>query len=233
MSEDLEKKKRYRRTKAAIERDVMQAVDSLIEEVGYRNLTLTAVANKAKIEPAVFYRRFANLEELFDVYTRKYDYWLGTILASMPTDLKEEESLHWILQTLIQSLLKNKGMQQLLIWELSDDNLTTRRTAQLRESINEPLIRLLEHKFKGSSLDINVISAVIISGIYYLILHRKRSHFCDVDYNSRTGKDRFKEGVRQLTNLLFEKLKEEERIESIKNKLRAEGVSEDIIAKCF
>ena len=233
MAEELEKKKRYRRTKAAIERDVMQAVDSLIEEVGYRNLTLTAVANKAKIEPAVFYRRFANLEELFDVYTRKYDYWLGTILASIPTDLKEEESLHWILQTLIQSLHKNKGMQQLLIWELSDDNPTTRRTAQLRESINEPLIRLLEQKFKGSSLDINVISAVIISGIYYLILHRKRSHFCDVDYNSRAGKDRFKEGVRQLTNLLFEKLKEEERIESIKNKLRAEGVSEEIIAKCF
>ena len=82
-------------------------------------------------------------------------------------------------------------MQQLLIWELSDDNPTTRRTAQLRESINEPLIRLLEHKFKDSSLDINVISAIIISGIYYLILHRKRSHFCDVDYNSRAGKDRF------------------------------------------
>ena len=46
MSEDLEKKKRYRRTKAAIERDVMQAVDSLIEEVGFRNLTLTGLANR-------------------------------------------------------------------------------------------------------------------------------------------------------------------------------------------
>ena len=233
MSDELEKKKRNRRTKAAIERDVMQAVDSLIEEVGFGNLTLTSVANRAKIEPAVFYRRFANLEELFDVYTRKYDYWMGGILASMPTDLNEEDGLHWILQQLIHSLLRNKGMQQLLIWELCDDNPTTRRTAQLRESINEPLIRLLEHKFKDSGIDINVISAVVISGIYYLILHRKRSLFCDVDYNSRAGKDRFKEGIRQLTNLLFEKLKEEERIEIIKAKLRAEGVSEEIIAKCF
>lgn len=233
MVEEIEKAKRNRRTKAAIERDVMQAVDSLIEEVGFTNLTLTGVAYRAKIEPAVFYRRYANLEELFDIYTRKYDYWMGGILSAMPADLDEEDGLHWILQTLIQSLLKNKGMQQLLIWELSDDNRTTRRTAQLRESINEPLIRLLEHKFKNSGFDINVISSVVISGIYYLILHRKRSNFCDVDYNSRTGKDRLKEGIRQLTNMLFEKLKEEERIQTIKEKLRTEGVSEAIIAKCF
>lgn len=63
MSEEKEAKKRFRRTKVAIERDVMLAVGSLIEELGFSNVTLTGVAERAKIEPAVFYRRYANLEE--------------------------------------------------------------------------------------------------------------------------------------------------------------------------
>lgn len=233
MTDEQEGKKRFRRTKVAVDRDVMQAVDSLIEEVGFRNLTLTGVAERAKIEPAVFYRRFANLEELFDKYTHKYDYWMGGILESMPKNLTEDEGLHWILETLIQSLYRNKGMQQLLIWELSEDNATTRRTAQLRELINEPLIRLLEHKFKDSGIDVNVISATIISGIYYLILHSKRSLFCDVDFNNKIGKERFKKGIAQLIDMLFEKLKNEQELQRIATRLRAEGVSDEIIERCF
>ena len=73
MAEEEEKKRRNRRTKIAIERDVLMAVGELIEEVGFRNVTLTGVAERAQIEPAVFYRRYATLDELFDRYTHKYD----------------------------------------------------------------------------------------------------------------------------------------------------------------
>ena len=40
MSEEKVEKKRFRRTKIAIERDVLQAVGSLIEELGFSNVTL-------------------------------------------------------------------------------------------------------------------------------------------------------------------------------------------------
>lgn len=232
MSEESEIKRRSRRTKIAIERDVLQAVGELIEEVGFNNVTLTGVAERAKIEPAVFYRRYANLDELFDRYTQKYDYWLGGIAESMPKNLTEEDSFKWILQNLIQALLKNKGMQELLIWELSDDNAITRRTARLREMINEPLVRLLEYKFSGTGLDINVISAMMISGIYYLILHRKRSLFCDVDFNTKKGKDRLRIATDQLSTIMFAQINKANELAQIAEKLRAEGVSEDIIKKC-
>lgn len=232
MSEENETKRRSRRTKIAIERDVLQAVGALIEEVGFNNVTLTGVAERARIEPAVFYRRYANLDELFDRYTHKYDYWLGGIAESMPKNLTEEESFKWIMQNLIQALLKNKGMQQLLIWELSDDNPITRRTARLREMLNEPLVRLLEYKFSGTNLDINVISAMIISGIYYLILHRKRSLFCDVDFNTKKGKERLKIATDQITSILFAQIQKASELNLIAEKLRAEGVSEEIIRKC-
>lgn len=232
MSESKKNEKRVRRTKIAIERDVLQAVDSLIEEIGFNNITLTGVAERAKIEPAVFYRRYANLEELFEKYTHKYDYWFGDILESIPKNLSQEEGFHWVMEKLIGSLYHNKGMQQLLKWDLSDDNQITRRTARLRESINEPLIRLLEYKFQGSGLDINVIAANVIAGVYYLILHRKRSTFCDVDFASRQGKARLSKGIKQLIDLLFEKAMNEKRLIQIAEKLKAEGVSDEIIARC-
>lgn len=233
MSEDIEKKRRVRRTKSTIERDVLNAVSSFIEEVGFANVTLTGVAQRAQIEATVFYRRYANLEELFDQYTRKYDYWLCNISEMMPEDLNYEDSFKWILKNLINALYKNKGMQELLIWELSDNNPVTRRTAALRESMNEPLLRIMEKVFQGSGLDMNVITAMMISSIYYLIIRRNRSTFCEIDFSTRKGKARLEEAINQLSTILFAELKRQHEKTELANRLRAEGVSESIINKCL
>ena len=233
MSENTDKTRKPRRTKAAIEREVLNAASSLIEEVGFANVTLTGIAKRAQIEPPVFYNRYANLEELFDQYVHKYDYWLGNIAEMLPSDLSDEDAFKWIFKNLIIALYKNKGMQQLLIWELSDDNPTTRRTSQLRELVNEPLIRLLEQRFEGSGIDMNVISALMISGIYYLVLHRNISKFCDIDFSTKNGKIRFEEGIDKLVSILFSQLDKQKEMNEIANRFRAEGISEDIIIKCM
>ena len=207
----LEKKLRKpRRTKTAIDESVMEAVNSLIEEVGFNKVTLTGIAARAQIEPTVFYRRFSNLEELFDVFTHKYDYWLAGIAELMPQDLSDKDTMKWILLNLVRSLYKNKGMQQLLIWELSDDNPTTRRTATLRERINETLILELEKRFAKTGVDLSVLAALIISGIYYLILHRNMSTFCNVDFSSKAGRERLENTIDQLVTMMFSMIEMQE-----------------------
>lgn len=233
MPESIEKKRKPRRTKVTLERDVLNAAASMIEEVGFANVTLTGVAQRAQIEATVFYRRYANLEELFDQYTRKYDYWMGNLADTMPFELSYEDMLKWILKNLITALYKNKGMQQLLIWELSDDNPVTRRTSGSREKTNEPLVRMMEAIFKDSGLDMNVLCALMISGIYYLILHKDRSNFCDVDFSTRKGKARLEMAIDQLASVLFAELNKQHEKNAIADKLRAEGVSEEIISKCL
>lgn len=203
MAEKVRKPRRHRRTRENLEKDVQSAVTSLIEEVGFANVTLTAVAQRAKIEASVFYRRYENLDDLFDEYTRKYDYWLAGITELLPADLNEEDSLRWIMRNLITALYKNRVMQQLLVWELSEDNEVTRRTATLREKINESLIGLLETRFENSGWDMKVVVSMFIGGIYYLILHRMRSTFCSVDFNTRKGKERLLETVDQMIRVVF------------------------------
>ncbi len=199
-----------RRTKAVIEQAVMDAVHSLIEEVGFNKVTLTGIAARAQIEPTVFYRRYTNLDQLFEEYTHKYDYWLAGIAELMPPDLSDEDSMKWILLNLVRALHKNRGMQQLLIWELSDDNPVTRRTATLREKINESLIRELEKRFDMTGVDMSVLAALIISGIYYLILHRNMSTFCNVDFSSKSGRDRLEKTIDHLVSILFSTLRSQQ-----------------------
>jgi AcrR family transcriptional regulator len=232
MSESQQKVRRVRRTKITLERDVNNAVNSLIEELGFANVTLTGVAQRAQIEPTVFYRRYANLEELFDQYSRKYDYWMGNLSDSMPGNLTYEEMFKWILKNLTIALYRNKGMQQLLIWELSNDNAITRRTSKLREETNSSLIKILEDLFKNSGLDMSAITAMLISGIYYLILHRKRSNFCDIDFSGRSGKARLEGAIDQIGTILFAEINRRNEKVVIANKLREEGVSEEIISRC-
>ena len=196
-------------------------------------MTLTGVAQRAQIEPTVFYRRYANLEELFERYTHKYDYWLGNLAETMPANQSDEDAFKWVIRNLTISLYKNKGMQELLRWELSTDNSITRRTTSLRELVNIPLIRLLEFRFKDSGIDMNVITALIISGVYYLVLNQNLSKFCDVDFSSKKGKLRLEDGVEQLASILFAELKQKQELLNIANKLKAEGVSESVINKCL
>jgi len=233
MSEEVKKTRRPRRTKKNVERDVMDAVTSVIEDVGFGKVTLKEIALRAKIEASVFYRRYNNIDELFDDYTRKYDYWFGSIAMNMPSNLSDEKSFKWIIQNLAKELYDNKIMQQLLKWELCDENPITRRTATMRESLNQSLITVLEQRFGGSGLDINVLTALTISGVYYLIMHQEISTFCNVDFSSKKGRKRLDTALDQLISLFFSKMKHQQEKQEIAKRLEEAGVSQEIIAKCI
>ncbi len=233
MTEELKKSRRPRRTKKSVEKDVLDAVTSLIEDVGFNHVTLKEIAIRAQIEASVFYRRYSNLEDLFDEYTRNYDYWLGGIAAGMPKDLSDEAAFKWIMQNLAQALYQNKVMQKLLIWELCDDNPVTRRTALQRETLNQSLIQLMEQRFAGSGLDMNVLTALMISGIYYLILHQHISKFCNVDFSSKQGKARLIKSIDQLVSLFFSEQKHQQEKREIAQRLLEAGVSQEVIDTCL
>ena len=62
----MEKKKRKpRRTKFSLEKDLMDAVKNIIEEDGFSKTTLASIAERADIMANVFYNRYGSLDELF------------------------------------------------------------------------------------------------------------------------------------------------------------------------
>lgn len=181
--------KRHRRTKANLEQDLARAIEELVKEVGFNNVTLTGLAKKAKIEPCVIYSRYEDLDDLLDKYVRRYDYWFSDTVEFKASGKDPREIFKSVLTELIDALYGNEIMQELLKWELSSVNDTTVRNAKSREVHSMPMLRFFNEKFSGTGVDFGPVASLLIGGIYYLILHKRTSTFCDLDYDTAQGKD--------------------------------------------
>ncbi len=197
-----EVKKRVRRKKKDLEQGLFDAALTVIERVGFSNLTIKALTKEAKVEPPVFYNRYNDLNDFLDVFVRKYDYWLND---SIKFNFKEDPivSISNLIEDLADSLIDNTCMQRLLAWEINEDNHITRRTAQGRDMNSMRLIEFFNDVFKDCDVDFNYATAIFIGGVYYLILHRQRAMFSFIDYNKKENIDELKKNIRKMLEKIF------------------------------
>lgn len=71
--------RRPRRSKADIENAIEKAAIAQIKKKGFARSQVTDIVKRAKIEPIVFYNRYKNLEEFYEGFVKRYDYWLSDL----------------------------------------------------------------------------------------------------------------------------------------------------------
>lgn len=223
--------KRCRRTKVDIQADIIKAAESLIKKKGFASMLVTDLIKKARIEPLVFYNRYNNLNDFYDEFVKRYDYWFKDVLTGIQFPTDSEFGYISILKDVQKALKERSVMLELLRWEIAEGNETTVRTAMLREMHTLPLVNVYESKFKN--LDISAISALIIGGIYYLHLHRDRSKFADIDLNSEQGQERIEKALENLGHILFQYQELNDYKQAITLKLKEKGISDEIIKECI
>lgn len=195
---------RQRRSNEELEASIISALEKIIEEKGFTHLPVTSLISAAKIDPNAFYRRFNGMEALYETIAKKYDFWLNdSIDMSELSKYSDEEYLVKILTDLHKKLSSDKMMQKVLLWELSEENETTKHTAALRDILNQSLLSYYRNSLKESGLDTNAIFAIIIAGIYYLMLHRGIASFCDINFTSEDGARRLDNAIKQIIHLLY------------------------------
>lgn len=199
----MEKGRRNRRSTKELDDLLLDIVKELIEDVGFSNITISSVVQKAKIEPVSFYNRFSDITELFDKYVRTYDYWMNDLSDFSAVKHTPKQNSVNMLVGLINTLNKDVSMQRILAWEITDDNYITRRTARIRETHSESLTEYFVRTYSDDVLDIRVVVALLISGIYYLCLHKKMSTFCGVDFDTKEGIELLKKNVIELVNRVY------------------------------
>lgn len=197
------KERRKRRSTKDIEESIINAATRFIETEGFSNLTVTSIMRQAEIEPVQFYNRYDDLNKFIDEYVKKYDYWFSDIVKSQKQYSNDKALYMNILVGLFQSLSENKIMQELLKWELANNNETSQRTAQLRELHTLHLCQKFSNIFSNTDIDIVTISALIIGGIYYLILHDKLSTFSGIDLKKESDKQKVIKAISKLSDILF------------------------------
>ncbi len=196
--------KRVRRTAEDIDKDILTAAGILIKEHGFAHVTTSAVLECAKVEPNVFYKRFKDLDDLFDKYVRQYDYWLNDSFNFDKVRFKPIENCENLLLGLVDALNGNEIMQKLLAWEITELNYITERTSSNRERHSHPLIDYFQDTYSDPKLDIRVVSALLIAGIYYLCLHKRLSSFCEVDFNTPEGIELLKNNITEIVKRVYQ-----------------------------
>lgn len=226
---DNPKTRRPRRTNKDLRNDILNAASEVIKKEGFAKSSLMRIVNLAKVESTVFHRHFGDWEEFMDIYTRKYDYWFSDVIDSIEKNQCTEKEFRCIIHGLFDDLNSNIIMQELLKWEICDENIITKRTAQMREFNTIPLVRRFQRVFADSDVKIGSLSALLIGGIYYLILHKKLSPFSGIDVNNQDGQEEIHYAIDFFTDVIFNKIRERGIEDRIAERLRLKGFSEDII----
>lgn len=228
-SGSVEKPRRQRRTKADIDNSINRAAERLISRKGFSNTLLTDVMREADIEPTVFYNRYKNIDEFYAEFVKKYDYWFSDVIQRVMTGEDLMDDVYNMLSALLTELNEGSVMLELLRWEIAEGNELTLHTSRLREQFTLPLAgKYLSHYF-GTDVDIVAWSSLLISGIYYLCLHKDRSEFCGINLNNPKHVERLKRALKVIVEQLRWLMEKESEKHKIAERLRSHGVSEDII----
>ena len=88
-----------------------------------------------------------------------------------------------------------------------------------------------EYKFKGIHLDIEprAVLAVIVAGMYYIILRKERSTFCSIDFNTKKGKRLLADTMVKIIVYLNKQGEQNKKVMEIARILKQNNVDERII----
>lgn len=197
------KTRRPRRSKADIEEAIHKAAVAQIKKKGFSLALVTDIVKRAKIEPIVFYNRYKNLDEFYDEFVKNYDYWHSDLVRDSIEEIGSEEGYSNILEKLLTNLMSEEIMTELLRWEIAEGNHITERTSRLRELHALELVNSYSDLYRRENLDIAAITALMVAGIYYLVLHKDRSTFAGIDINTIPGKRRMLKAIRSIASMMF------------------------------
>lgn len=229
-----EKKRRPRRQKITLQRDILDAIAVLVSKNGFAHINLSSISQTAEVDINAILRNFGSLERLLDRYAQIFDYWYDDVVrnAELTKPAGPEELYDTILRKIIESLYKEKNMRELLFWEMSEENNTTKRVAYNRELAFENIFRSQEETFKDTGLDLEVLTGVLVAAITYLSMRRKKSLFLGIDYSLTKNKERLIKTIADIVQMYFAAVKQRKEVLDVAKNLKEKGIDTAIIAEC-
>jgi len=184
---------------------LIDAVGEVIQTVGYTGLTPTNIARVAGLDRKLISLYFGSVNNLVETYVKSKDYWLAaTGDASELMKHNKGEKTRQILESVLLNQLdyfySNPEMQKIIVWQLSEQTDVMKQVCTEREKMSSSFFALSDKELEGRQVDLRATAAILVAGIYYLVLHAKTDNglFCEIDINSEQGMDRIKAAVKTI-----------------------------------
>lgn len=190
---------------------LLNAVGKVLQSKGYTGLTATNIAKEAGLSRRLITIYFDSVEDLIETYVRSKDYWIEASgnLEEMILDKRggsTKEIIEDLLQNQLQNFYDNPEMQKLILWEISQKSNIMHQVSEERELMGSKIFSLTDKEFQDKDIDVRAISALLVAGIYYMVLHAKSTDtlFCEIDINTPTGMERLKSAISFMVEKIYE-----------------------------
>ena len=148
---------------------LLNAVNTLIEDEGFENLGVNAVAAKAGVSKMLIYRYFDSLDGLIAAYIQKYDYWIN-LEPELPDTEHLGDFIKELFRNQIRMLRNDYTLRRLYRWELSAKNKVIKELRERREAKGMWLVGAVSRLTNRPESEISIMATILSASISYLVL---------------------------------------------------------------
>lgn len=182
------------RDKEATMRQFIDAIGSILREEGFNGLKVNKIARYTGKDKTLISRYFSDLAGLQRAYIMEKDYWIPIFERFVLTDVDGVAEIKETFVTLMQEnfdfFCSNSEMQNIILWQISEENQLMTEISNSREAHGNKLFRLTDPTFEGSDVNFRAVIGLLLGGIYYMVLHAatNKSTVCGIDLNTESDK---------------------------------------------
>jgi AcrR family transcriptional regulator len=197
------------RDKERTKQKLMAAVGKIIKTKGYSGLMVSKIAAVAGFDKKLIYEYFGSTEKLIDEYIKTQDYW-SQMSKEIDVDISDggKELSKIALVDQFESLKKNKELQKIIVWQLSESKPILKKIIDQREEVGEALFtHITDLHFGDKATNYRAIVALLISGIYHLNLFASHNgtKFCGIDVKSDEGRAEIEQAIKDVIDMAYSK----------------------------
>lgn len=197
------------RDKEKTKQKLLNAVGKILKTKGYSGLMVSKIAAVAGFDKKLIYEYFGSTDKLIDEYIKSQDYW-SKFEPESDMDLSDggKEMSKMAIINQFDSLKKNKELQKILVWEMSESRPVLKKLLDQREEVGEELFKnITDPHFGDKSEDYRAITALLVAGCYHLNLYTgyNGSTFCGIDMKSEDGRQKIKKAIGDIIDFAYNK----------------------------
>ena len=185
-----------KKDRAATEEKIYESFLNLLEEKGPQAVGINAIAKKAGVSKELIYRYYGGLQGLLLHLAKKGDFF-KSMLALQNSDLATVEDIKDFAKAGTQELRENKLTQEILRWQLLENNEATR---DLFKYSNKEMGKVFAISDKDTSLN-HAFQLMIGGYIYFTLLSKFNKKFITTDLTSEESWDNFDKAIEKTIDL--------------------------------
>lgn len=200
------------RDKEKTKQKLLAAVGKILRVKGYSGLKVSKIAAVAGFDKKLIYEYFGSTDKLIDEYIKSQDYW-SQVNQDVDMDFSDggHELTKMVVLNQFENLKKNKELQKIILWELSESKPILKKLVEQREEVGEVLFGNISDPYFGgdAAKRHRAIMALIVSGAYYLNLYTgyNANKFCGIDLKTEDGRKEIEGAIVELIDFAYSKKK--------------------------